>query len=386
MEHDDDQARAIREAREWLADPRPQPQVRYLAGAAGTGKTTIAREITDGYTVSFLAPTGKAAGVLRRKGCEGAATIHSTIYKPLEVPPGAPPEFELRGQDPFDADDPDPFDGADGIVCDECSMVDDDVWRDLLSFRRKILVIGDPYQLPPVKPSVCGPSSLSPTWLLKRVHRQALESGVLRLATDVREGRAIDRSPGAYGDDVALVGYNDVDMLRVIEHCDQTLVWKNATRHAWNGWVREERARAIGRPVARLPIAGDRLVCLRNDKRRGLANGEVWEVTEVGRGENGELHLDLADEGSAAVGATTLRDVPVWAEHFLGEEQALSQMSWRVRRQRCEFDYAYALTVHKSQGSEWPSVCVLNENKGSDAGRWLYTAVTRSSRELLVLE
>lgn len=380
MIYDVDQARAIREARAWLDDPSPQPQIRYLAGVAGSGKTTIAREITEGHAVSFVAPTGKAAGVLRRKGCDGAATIHSTIYRAVNGELGAPPEFVLRGQDPFDNTDPDPFDGVAAIVADECSMIDDDVWKDLLSFRRKILVIGDPFQLPPVKPSATGPWSLSPTWLLTQVHRQALESGVLRAATDVREGRGLCRSPGAYGDDVAVAGFEAFDMALIAEHCDQVLVGKNDTRHAWNGWIREEVARLEGREIDALPRVHDRLVCLRNDKRRGLANGAVWLVEAVDRDFDGALTLDVVSEDGERLLA-----LPTWEQPFRGHD--MSTTPWRERRQRAEFSYAYALTVHKSQGSEWPSVCVIDESSifGADAARHLYTAITRSSGELVVI-
>jgi len=119
-----------------------EPQVFRLFGYAGVGKTTLARHIAEGAQgeAVFAAFTGKAALVLRSKGCVGASTIHALIYRASEGAEGAP-TFTLNHDGPASK--------AGLIVIDECSMVDAELGRDLLSFGKPILVLGDPAQLPP---------------------------------------------------------------------------------------------------------------------------------------------------------------------------------------------------------------------------------------------
>src|SRR6187401_2697208 len=138
---------ALKAVDDWLKT-RPgrgdTPQLFRLFGYAGTGKTTLARHLAAGIDgeVKYAAFTGKAALVMRRKGCGGASTIHSLIYRPLESNEETP-SFELW--------DDAPVSKAKLIVIDECSMVDAELGRDLMSFGIPLLVLGDPAQLPPVQ-------------------------------------------------------------------------------------------------------------------------------------------------------------------------------------------------------------------------------------------
>src|SRR6266851_7280838 len=102
------------------------PPIFRLFGYAGTGKTTLARHIADGVDgeVKFAAFTGKAALVMRNKGCDNASTIHSLIYRAKESGVEQP-SFELW--------DDAPASKAKLIVIDECSMVDAELGRDLMS-------------------------------------------------------------------------------------------------------------------------------------------------------------------------------------------------------------------------------------------------------------
>src|SRR5213078_5055573 len=120
------------------------PLVFRLFGYAGTGKTTLARHLAQGVDgkVLFAAFTGKAALVMRAKGCSGASTIHSLIYRARESGEETP-NFELW--------DDSPASKAALIVIDECSMVDAEPGRDLMSFGVPLLVLGDPAQLPPIQ-------------------------------------------------------------------------------------------------------------------------------------------------------------------------------------------------------------------------------------------
>jgi exodeoxyribonuclease-5 len=137
------------------------PQVFRLFGFAGTGKTTLARRIAEDVEgdVLFAAFTGKAAQVMRNKGCGNARTIHSLIYRPR----GEKAEEETGEMQPaFSLNRTSTVSKAKLVIVDECSMVDEALGRDLLSFGTPVLVLGDPGQLPPVSGGGFLPS-MSPT-------------------------------------------------------------------------------------------------------------------------------------------------------------------------------------------------------------------------------
>src|SRR6476646_8802288 len=166
------------------------PQTFRLFGYAGTGKTTLARHLAEAVdgTVLFAAFTGKAALVMRSKGCERASTIHSLIYKTRESGEEVP-SFALW--------DDAPASKAKLIVIDECSMVDAELGRDLKSFGVPLLVLGDPAQLPPIQGGGFF-TEAQPDTMLTEVHRQALGDPIIKLSMDVRAGNRLQ--PGAYGD------------------------------------------------------------------------------------------------------------------------------------------------------------------------------------------
>ena len=239
------------------------PPIFRLFGYAGTGKTTLAKHLAEGVDgkVLFAAFTGKAALVMRRKGCESASTIHSLIYKPLESSVEQP-SFELW--------DDAPASKAQLIVIDECSMVDAELGRDLLSFGVPLLVLGDPAQLPPIQGGGFF-TDAEPDAMLTEVHRQAQDDPIVRLSMDIRDGNRL--VPGDYGE-TQVVSRDALDPQRVLD-ADQVLVGRNATRRAYNTRMRERRG--FDEP---LPVAGDKLVCLRNNRRKGLLNGGLWTVKE----------------------------------------------------------------------------------------------------------
>lgn len=149
---------------------RHQPTF-YLAGYAGTGKSHLARHLAGHArgNVAFAAFTGKAARVMRQKGCEGARTIHSLIYN-TEVHPNGHVTVTLKPKDDLRQ--------YSLIVIDECSMVNEEMGRDLLSFGIPVLVLGDPAQLPPVSGGGYF-TSQDPDFMLTEVHRQAADSPIL---------------------------------------------------------------------------------------------------------------------------------------------------------------------------------------------------------------
>src|SRR5437868_11383491 len=187
-----EQDAALKAVAEWLkAKPgrgNPPPIFR-LFGYAGTGKTTLARHFAadvDGK-VLFAAFTGKAAQVMRSKGCQGASTIHSLIYKPPDSVVEQP-SFELWDEAPASK--------AKLIVIDECSMVDAELGRDLKSFAVPLLVLGDPAQLPPIQGGGYF-TDAAPDAMLTEVHRQAQDDPIVRLSMIIRAGSTLRQ--GRYG-------------------------------------------------------------------------------------------------------------------------------------------------------------------------------------------
>ena len=200
---------ALKAVADWLkAKPGKNgtPPVFRLFGYAGTGKTTLARHIADGVDgeVKFAAFTGKAALVMRNKGCDNASTIHSLIYRARESGVEQP-SFELW--------DDAPASKAKLIVIDECSMVDAELGRDLMSFDCPLLVLGDPAQLPPIQGGGFFTES-EPDAMLTEVHRQAQDDPIVRMSMDVREGRDLDI--GRYGES-EVVSRAELDPDRVME-------------------------------------------------------------------------------------------------------------------------------------------------------------------------
>jgi exodeoxyribonuclease-5 len=360
---------ALRAVAGWLGEKPGRnrtPQVFRLFGYAGTGKTTLARHIAanvDGK-VLFAAFTGKAASVMRSKGCERASTIHSLIYKAHESDT-AIPSFELW--------DDAPAASAKLIVIDECSMVDAELGRDLLSFGVPLLVLGDPAQLPPVQGGGYF-TEAEPDVMLTEVHRQAREDPIVRLSMQVRAGERIE--PGIYGR-TAVVRRDGLDPQRVLD-ADQVLVGRNATRRAYNARLRQRRG--FEEP---LPICGDKLVCLRNNRRKGLFNGSLWSVKErlTSRGRAGAVRMKLASEEDTARKPVK---VSVRPECFLG---GIEEIDWLLRKRYEEFDYGYVLTVHKAQGSQWDDVVLFDESFAfpDSRDRWLYTGITRAAKQLTIV-
>jgi exodeoxyribonuclease-5 len=345
------------------------PAIFRLFGYAGTGKTTLARHLAAGVDgkVLYAAFTGKAACVMRSKGCRGASTIHRLIYKPPETKEEQP-SFELWSKAPAS--------NAKLIIIDECSMVDAELARDLMSFNVPLLVLGDPAQLPPIQGGGFF-TDVKPDAMLTEVHRQAQDDPIVRLSMDIRAGKSLEE--GQYGE-TQVVRRANLDPKRVIG-ADQVLVGRNVTRRAYNARLRERRG--FTDP---LPVAGDKLVCLRNNRKKGLFNGGLWVVKEKPKTRRKILNMRLkADEDLDDV--ELLKEgvkVSVRPECFNG---GIEQLDWLERKPFDEFDFGYVLTVHKAQGSQWDDVVLFDESAvfQENQGRWLYTGVTRAAKRLTVV-
>lgn len=360
----------------WLK--RNDSQVFRLFGYAGTGKTTLARHFAEGVdgTVQFAAFTGKAAQVMRAKGASNAKTIHSLIYRPrgeeeradeITGKTGMAPTFSLNRQSDISK--------AKLVVIDECSMVDENLGRDLLSFGTPVLVLGDPGQLPPISGGGFF-TDAEPDFLLTEIHRQAAENPIIKLAMDVRNGSEI--MYGDYGPQARIISKDEVNTDMVMA-ADQVLVGTNRTRRRYN-----QRLRQLKGFDGAYPQAGDKLVCLRNDPAKGLLNGSLWQVMTSSK-ETVKPGINLLvspDDGDTDRGVAKIK---VLKAAFDAPDD---DIPWQLKKRFDDFDYGYALTVHKAQGSQWDNVVLFDESFAfrDMRERWLYTAITRAAETLTIVK
>lgn len=381
-----DQAKALDAILEWHGS-RSAPFY-VMAGYAGTGKTTLLSLLRNRLRheniktkVAFCTFTGKAAHVLRQKLVEESAvypadscsTIHSLIYK-AEFDEGGGITWKLRDELKQSL-----------IVIDEASMVPEKIWNDMLSFGIPILAVGDHGQLPPIDDNF--DLMRKPDIRLEKIHRQAAENPIIEVAHKVRRGIKIKN--GSHGQQVKKISRQDEYAMESIggllsnASVDRlVLCGKNKTRVALNNSIR-----ALLGYESEHPQVGERVICLKNNYIYGIFNGMQGSIESLST--RNELFYDVViefdgerkDFNGVAVrdqfgNLKTLRHKEV--PQIPGDANPIGGPAL--------FDWGYALTVHKAQGSEADQVILFEERMGfyDDEmwNRWLYTAVTRARQEL----
>jgi exodeoxyribonuclease-5 len=262
-------------------------------------------------------------------------------------------------------------------VVDESSMISEQIGADLTGFGVPILAIGDPMQLPPVDGTGWLGEAGMPGATLTEVHRSALDSPVTRIATTVRHATSGERGYGVTGVDGASGRIPHLDP-GALTLPDQVLCGTNATR--WQG-IRLIR-KQLGRPRG-CPVSGDRIVILSNSGELDIYNGQQFMV--LASADDGTERYDMTlrsdDDGSIV-------EIPVWRYGFQGQDGETRARAFGIGDVAAA-SYAYVITVHKAQGSQWPRVLVIDESHVFDrmqgtGQRWLYTAVTRASEQVVI--
>jgi exodeoxyribonuclease-5 len=298
--------------------------------------------------------TGRAASVLRQRGVVRAATIHSTIYHPVQLSPDGPVTF--RRKDPATI-------GCEGFLVDEAAMVAKEMQTDLLSYGKPVAFVGDHGQLEPFGDDA-GSLMEDPDHRLETLHRNA--GSVARFAEHVREaGSAVDWT--SESNRVRIFDEHDVTD-RMLLKTDQIICAFNESRVKLNDRVRS----LLGR--TELIEAGDRVMVLRNNRQRGLFNGQQGVVRRV---DLRRRLLDLeADDG-------TVHAAVAFKPEAIGQERFVTWTDgWRPDAP-VPFDYSYAITCHKAAGGEWDRALVFEQVcRHWDHARWCYTAASRARRRL----
>jgi exodeoxyribonuclease-5 len=376
----DQQSIAMSRAEDWYKNwhaRRHNKQVFFLAGFAGTGKTTCAFEIAHRccgsiLPVEFIAPTGKAASRLRQKGCHHARTMHQFIYR-------------LRGED----DEGNPIFGArdaiDGrpplIILDEASMVGQSDYNNLIKHGVPMLALGDIGQLPPVK-AVAMFTEGHQDVLLDKIERNG--GKIIEASMYVRQGHKL---PMREYDDVR-VRRGDAPLEELVAHAGenaQVLCAFNNTRDQINRAVRKE----LGFTDP-LPMPGEKILCRFNQHGMGIMNGEQgivlrYEQIDTRHETSDTMYEDEEDDGSRI----WIRSLTDGLDYRVKFKKESFDRNFDVRKEAQKkpggFDFGYAMTVHSAQGSEWPNVLVIEQDlRGVPYNKLMYTAVTRAQKQLTV--
>jgi exodeoxyribonuclease-5 len=372
VEWSDQQLEAIDQITDWYE--REEQQSFYLSGNAGTGKTTLAREIGRrvSHKIIYTSATGRACAVMARKGCEPVDTIDALIYRRSRSVHCAndpscekvcsdrcPHKRESFGEKVLNRESPVATAGL--VIVDEVSILGRKMARDLLSFGRKLLFLGDIGQLPAVMDSGYL-RDREPDRHLSQIHRQAAGSPIVRLATRARRG--VPLPVREHGESAVVYDIANEDLTSF----DQIVVGTHRQRRYINRRVR--RQLGCG---GKHPEPGEKLVCLKNDREVGLRNGELWWVVEA-KLDSGFVDMTLRDDTGQEVNVAA----PLAGFNGDGNGSDLPEQP---------FDYGYAITAHKAQGSEFDSVLVFDEGDvfRGDAARWRYTAITRAARRVTVV-
>ena len=352
-----------------------------IAGYAGAGKSTLVSHIVDALNISpmsvcYVAFTGKASLVLREKGCENSMTAHKLLYHSKEKPDGT---FEHKPRKNLEW----PYKL---IVVDEVSMIPTDMWDLLLSHNVHVIALGDPGQLPPID----GESELlkHPHVFLDEVVRQAQDSEIIRLSMDIREGVSLKPYKG---NEVIIISKNQLNDF-YYSGADQIIAAKNVTRNDINWKCRKIK---FGNDVPNYPIEGEKAICLKNywnvlsDSGDPLINGMIGELSGISFRHNVDKYGDMMNANFAVGDKNKFHQLFMDYKLFAESKQTINSDNWMDFRGMAKpmlFDYAYCITCHKSQGSEFDKVLVFNEYmKSTDHKRWLYTAATRAKKKLIIV-
>lgn len=407
-----EQEEALRLIKAWLGAGDSSNWMFYLGGFAGTGKTTLMHHFINSLDRAphCLAPTGKAASVLMKKlnGIR-VRTIHSMLYKPVEKsrarlfmlqmdlnkdPDNLRLKFQIVQEQRKLAREKISFVDQDEVgimphelvIVDEASMVTQKMLCDLEKTGAKVLFVGDPGQLPPVKDAGHF-SRAEPDAMLKSVQRQALDNPIIKLSMDIRnsnpiqkniKNEAIIRMPKSKFNLDGLTAY------------DQILCGMNIMRRKINRMVRKQTV-LTGDETKVYPVIGEKLICLRNRPFDTAEHGRIWLINGEMCESTGAAFMDemFGDATMLPVKYDGLDvNFPINPFHFdVTYNPSLEEpLEADDNRRFVELDYGYAITVHKSQGSEWNRVLLvddeMNVNNRSVRKRWLYTAVTRAKEQL----
>lgn len=332
--------------------------------------------------------TGKAASVLRHKGCPNATTAHKLLYYARKNNRG---NFIFSPKEKLN-----PF--LKLIIVDEISMLPMKIWRQLLSHHVHVIALGDPFQISPILANQDNHVLDHPHIFLDEIMRQAEESEIIRLSMDIRAGKFI---PYQKGKEVMVLRQQEV-VSGMLTWADQIICATNKKKDEINHLVRSLQGKGI------LPEDGDKVIATVNrwdtldlSGENALVNGTIGYLKnpyltsasfernipdvpiifcDLETEEDGFFPMVQVDKNFLLTGKKTLTDA---------QENILYKDIETRKSIPLYLDYGNAITGHRAQGSEWDKILVFEENfpfKGEEHARWLYTCCTRCSKKLLLIK
>lgn len=388
LELTNEQKTAVARIRAWFGEISG-PGEMSMGGFAGSGKTTVISELPMmlGFEPDVLAPTGKATQVLNRKGI-AAETVHSYLY-------------DFRGKTKFEDNRGDRrtvmnFDAkeqrmgeSDLVIIDESSMVNQQMANDIRdtvirSGRAKVLWVGDHGQLEPVgkNPGIMD----RPDIVLNTIMRQAQGNPIIAFAHAVRTQGAHPSNYLNLADGERLKIGGKTPTPRLCEYADengidQIIVPFHRIRHSINKEMRRRRG------FSKVTLAkGEKVVVKLNNRKQHLCNGMQFEVITDPTPDFG-FNQQMGKEMKFRASIKSLDDGRVWEDMnlFLPDPDG-DAYDECFKQDNVAIDYAYAITCHVAQGSEWDKVLVAYAPcRAWNDERWLYTAATRAAEHLTVV-
>lgn len=364
-----------------------------ISGYAGTGKSTIVKFLVealgiDKSYVCYATYTGKAAQVLLNKGNKNVSTMHKLLYTSYPKADGTFVRVPKTSLVPYKL-----------IIADEVSMIPKTLMDLLFQYHVHVICLGDPFQLPPVDKNEDNHLLDHPHIFLDEIMRQVKESEIIQLTMKIRSGQSI---PYNCGKEVQVLSKKDLIPDMKI-WADQILVAMNKTRDRINQEMRE-----LLNKTEPLPMEGDKVICTRNywdivsSNENSLINGTIGYLNHNFQSKYplpkwaGGGNIDVTISGFETDADDKFSSLEMDTKMILtGEKCVDKKTEYRLHTNPktraivpLEFAYGYAITCHKSQGSEWDKVLVIEENfpfNREEHARWLYTACTRASKKLVLI-
>lgn len=386
---------------DWIKSSNTVPSYISIGGYAGTGKTFLIGELShvlrknNVKNIAFVTFTGKASSVLKKRLLENNSiykgdhigTIHSLIYRP---------KFQydsiLRKKIIVRWVQIENLDNFDLIIIDEASMVSKKIWDDLKSYEVPIVCIGDHGQLPPI-----GDDSFSlmksPHFKLTEIHRQAQNSPIIKLSSFVRKNGYIPNNK-IFSKNVFKLSWKYPKCQEIwnkISFDENTIVLCgfNKTRVNLNNDIRK-RLKFINKE----PYPGERIISLKNNHESKVMNGQigtlVWVMSYKPNLYRMTLNIDTMDDPYECLVHNSCFGKESYSQIYDEKSYKLKKIIKESKFSNVDyFDYGYAISVHKSQGSEWQKVVLFEQRSrywdDQYCARWLYTAITRAKERLCII-
>ncbi len=263
-------------------------------------------------------------------------------------------------------------------------MVNMQIWQDLCSYGIRIVAVGDHGQLPPIH----GSFNLmqDPRITLEKIHRQAKDNPIIQLSITARQEGSVP--VGKYSKHVEKLSKSNPENADIVnshlsnyDRDTMVLCGYNHTRIKLNNFIRKQ----IGHDEY-TPVPGDRVICLKNNYNKNIFNGMLGTITKITPEDEffyfAEIDLDGEDKPYSGL---------IHKQQFNNKStlEPTEDMDKHLLHKGDLFDFGYAFTVHKAQGSQAKKVILFEERfkqmNDQQWRRWLYTGITRAQEQLLII-